>query len=183
MVVSTVQDLVAVQDDLQVLVRLIGLHCQPERPHPEQVVIADQLELLFCKAISAKPFTAMPCSDNLWSIITLKRSSRQTLTDLHGGPARRTSIFSLLASCSSHPYRWPFRRSAPFVSSMQMMTTPFFSCAIQNFGSSPEKRCTTKVFCTLNFSSMMSVEDHLVHVDLSKTWSFLCQICRHLRKN
>ena len=72
--------------------------------------------------------------------------SRQTLTDLQGGPARRTSIFPLLASCSNHPYKWPFRRSPPFVSSMQMMTTPFFSCAIQNFGSSPEKRCTTKVF-------------------------------------
>ena len=61
------------QSDLQVLVRLIGLHCQPEGPHPEQVVIADQLELLFCEAVSAKPFTAMPCSDNLWSIITFKR--------------------------------------------------------------------------------------------------------------
>ena len=62
------------QSDLQVLVRLIGLHCQPERPHPEQVVIADQLELLFREAISAKPFTAMSCPNDLWSIITFKRS-------------------------------------------------------------------------------------------------------------
>ena len=62
------------QGDLQVLVRLIGLHCQPERPHPEQVVIADQLELLFREAISAKPFTAMSCPNDLWSIITFKRS-------------------------------------------------------------------------------------------------------------
>ena len=62
------------QGDLQVLVRLIGLHCQPQCSHPQQVVIADQLELLLCEVMPTKPFTAMPCSNNLRPIIPFKRS-------------------------------------------------------------------------------------------------------------
>ena len=53
------------------------------------------------------------------------------------------------ATCSNHPYKWLFLRSSPFETSMQMMTTPFFSWAIQSFGSSPEKRCTTTYDLTI----------------------------------
>ena len=62
------------QSDHQVLVCLIGLDCQPQSPHPEHIVVANQLEFFFSETLPAKSFVIMPCSNYTRPIIIFKRS-------------------------------------------------------------------------------------------------------------
>ena len=62
------------QSDHQVLVCLLGLDCQPQSPHPEHIVVANQLEFFFSETLPAKSFVIMPCSNYTRPIIIFKRS-------------------------------------------------------------------------------------------------------------
>ena len=118
------------QGDLQVLVRLIGY----------SVRIQSRLSLQTSLSSSSVRSFLPNRSHHLQEIEVDKRSQTCMVVQQEGHQSCLSSPVVPASHTNGH------FEGQPFASSMQMMTTPFFSCAIQNFGSSPEKRCATKVF-------------------------------------